>query len=307
MDKPLKIFLAAIVCSIILPAVTLYAGQSAICLDCHDDMAPSLAGTVHQIHSDSLIKSPVTVECITCHDGWEVHVDDPSAENIMRGDKMAMLKEAELCGRCHQTPHQVAMVSTDPHNKTDLTCSSCHIIHSNWNDNLVKEDMANYCLSCHFSTTLEFERRSAHPLNAMAVECTDCHNLSSTENPMSAVGFNWVCQDCHDDQAGPFLYEHAVVYNHLVDGGGCIECHEPHGSVNDRLLRQPGNGTCLQCHSLPPGHLTNHSGLGAKLECVQCHTQIHGSYESRLLLDPDLGVKLFPDCYQSGCHNLNGN
>ena len=62
---------------------------------------------------------------------------------------------------------------------------------------------------------------------------------------------------------------------------------------------------CLQCHSVPSGHLTTHDGLGVKYDCVECHSEIHGSYDSRLLLDPDLNSKFFPDCYQSGCHSAN--
>ena len=120
-----------------------------------------------------------------------------------------------------------------------------------------------------------------------------------------ATGLNWKCQGCHSDVAGPYLYEHPVTYQHLVEGVGCTECHSPHGSPNDRLLTQPGNGVCLQCHGTPPGHRTRHSGLGTKLACVDCHSDIHGSYDNNKFLDPMLGTKLFPNCYQSGCHIFN--
>jgi DmsE family decaheme c-type cytochrome len=287
-------------------AGNLLAENSSICLDCHDDKASSLAGTAHQLSDSSSLPSPVKIECMECHDGWQTHINNPMPENISRGDSLSLLDEAALCSRCHQTPHQVAMVSTDPHQKAGLTCSSCHTVHYNSNKHLLKEDMDNYCLSCHQSVSMDFEKRSAHPLNSKIITCTDCHRLASPEAVDFAVGMDWTCQSCHDDKAGPYLYEHPVVYSYLVEGGGCTECHEPHGSVNDRLLKQPGSGLCLQCHGLPAGHLTNHSGLGAKFACVKCHTEIHGSFENRSLLDPDLGIKFFPDCYQSGCHSSGG-
>ncbi len=307
MGKTLRILTAVLVYQLLFSVNLVLADNSAICLECHNDKAQSMDGTAHQSFLKAHLSSPVKVECIDCHDGGEVHNEDPSPGTISRSDKMTMIEEASLCSRCHNTPHQVAMVSTDPHSKTDLNCSSCHTIHDNHTEGLVKEEMEDFCLSCHGSVMMDFERRSAHPLHAMAIECTDCHDLSATEKSGSADGFDWLCQGCHDEKAGPFIYEHAVVYDHPVDGGGCLECHEPHGSANDRLLRQPRSGTCLQCHAIPPGHLTDHSGLGVKLDCMTCHTDIHGSYESRLLLDPDLGTKLFPDCFQSGCHTLNGN
>ena len=31
-------------------------------------------------------------------------------------------------------------------------------------------------------------------------------------------------------------------------GVTCFSCHDPHGSENDAMLRQPGNSMCLTCH-----------------------------------------------------------
>ena len=308
MEKPLKLFSTTLIfVFLLIISNSVPADDSSTCLMCHDTMAQSLLGSPHQLDEKNSLSSPIKVECMNCHDGWQEHIENPSPENISRGDSLSLQAEAELCSRCHLTTHQVAMASTDPHQRADLSCSSCHKIHNNHSQYLVKEDLQNYCITCHQSVAMEFNRRSVHPLHAGIIKCVDCHHLSSTKIEDFAHGFDWTCQSCHDDKAGPFLYEHPVVYNYLVEGNGCTECHQPHGSVNDRLLKQPGSGTCLQCHSIPPGHLVMHSGLGSKLPCVECHTDIHGSYESRLFLDPDLGTKFFPDCYQSGCHTLNGN
>jgi len=279
--------------------------QSTACLDCHEDYEATLAGTAHRLSSEGDLKSSMFVNCINCHDGWEKHLDDPSVETIEKLDGLASIDQAEVCGRCHQTAHQQAMESTDPHFRSDISCLDCHAVHNNPRKMLVKDEEQNFCLSCHNEVKGEFHRRSNHPLQSANIRCTDCHKIDGIKDHGMSVGHDWNCQSCHSDYAGPFLYEHPVVYDHLVEGGGCIECHQPHGSPNDRLLNQPQNGTCLQCHGTPPGHRLNHDGLGTKLACVDCHSEIHGSYDNRLFLDPDLGNKLFPDCYQSGCHNLN--
>jgi len=279
--------------------------ESAKCLDCHDDMATSLIGSAHQMATDKTLKAAVEVGCIGCHEGWEKHIDEPSAENITSLPGLSLVRQAEICSGCHADPHQSGVVATDPHYRANVACLSCHTIHNNKNRSLVKDDGENFCATCHTTVAAEFKRRFVHPLESGNIRCTDCHKLQCMNDPSLTVGLDWTCQNCHSEKAGPFTYEHPVAYKHLVNGGGCPECHEPHGSPNDRLLIQPGNGLCRQCHEVPAGHRVQHSGLGTKLDCVVCHSEIHGSYSNKKLLDPDLGIKLFPDCYQSGCHNIN--
>jgi DmsE family decaheme c-type cytochrome len=278
--------------------------KSGDCLDCHDDMAGSLDNSTHRLSSNAS-GDKIIVGCISCHDGWAKHLEEPSAENIGNPEKHNPFDQANICGNCHQSPHQASMISFDPHGIAGVACLTCHTIHNNTVNMLLSEKRDQFCVSCHSDVASEFQRRSAHPYESGNIDCVDCHIFGETERADRAVGMNWTCQNCHAEHAGPFIYEHPVTSKHLVEGSGCIECHQPHGSNNDRLINQPGNGVCLQCHNTPPGHLTNHSGLGSKLACLECHTEIHGSYDNRLFLDPSLGSKLFPDCYQSGCHIQN--
>lgn len=278
--------------------------NSADCLDCHEEMVNSLSGSAHHIF-DNNSGTTIKVGCVGCHDGWEAHLDEPGEDNIGQPADYFLTEQAKICGRCHQSSHQTSMLNSDPHGQAGVTCVTCHTIHDNSNENLLSTNKHQFCISCHTRIASEFKQRSAHPYESENIFCTDCHLIDETEKGFLSVGLNWTCQNCHAEYSGPFIYEHPVSYSHLIEGGGCVECHQPHGSNNDRLLTQPGNGTCLQCHGTPPGHVTNHNGLGSKLACVRCHTEIHGSYDNGLFLDPDLGTKLFPDCYQSGCHNPN--
>ncbi|SYZ73035.1 putative Decaheme c-type cytochrome, DmsE family [Candidatus Zixiibacteriota bacterium] len=306
---PFKAIMVMIFSLLLVPIVSAqyYSNQdlvkkSADCLTCHDDKGASLKGTPHQMMSDISPKSSIGVGCIGCHDGWEKHLDNPSAETITNIGALTPDKQAELCRRCHVAVHQAGMASADPHLRAGLGCFDCHSIHGNHNPGLVKDGDENFCATCHANVAREFKQRSAHPLNSGNIRCTDCHKMSDLKDPSLAVGMDWPCQNCHGDKAGPFIYEHPVVYKHAVNGGGCTECHNPHGSPNDRLLAQPDNGTCLQCHGIPPLHRTMHSGLGSRFACVFCHSDIHGSNTNKDFLDPDLGVKLFPNCFQAGCH-----
>lgn len=294
----ISVFLVFSVCT------SVSTSASPVCLDCHEGYDEGLRGTPHETGLAEGKGKRINVSCESCHRGREQHLEDPSAETIITPAEVELQGQSEICGQCHLTPHQSAMVSTDPHSRVDLTCVSCHTVHGNYNAKLVKEDLDNYCLSCHTSVGVELQRRSAHPVHSNNMRCVDCHDLGSIEVADLHKGFDWKCEGCHEDIAGPYLYEHPVVYDHLVEGGSCMECHEPHGSVNDVLLKQTGATLCNQCHIPPPGHSFNHSGLGAKEDCVICHSQFHGSFDSRIFLNPDLGQILFPDCYQSGCHSF---
>ncbi len=278
--------------------------NSETCLNCHDDMGQSLSNSAHRLYSKNDLPATFVAGCIGCHDGWKTHIDDPSADNIEVPSKETYTKQAEVCGRCHENPHQAAMATDDPHNRAQVGCLSCHKIHNNVNKSLLADDDDNFCLTCHKGVAGEFHRRSVHPLNSGNIRCIDCHKMGSIEDPMLAVGMDFRCQECHAEKSGPFLYEHKIVYHYSTQGGSCMECHQPHGSPNDRLLNQPGNGICMQCHMIPPKHRTQHDGLGTKLACVECHSEIHGSYSNKYFLDPELGTKLFPDCNQSGCHSF---
>jgi predicted CXXCH cytochrome family protein len=64
----------------------------------------------------------------------------------------------------------------------------------------------------------------------------------------------------------------------------CAICHNPHGTVNENLLRVRAPFLCQQCHE-PSSHRGNMgtptvSGTNANLlarGCVNCHTNIHGT------------------------------
>jgi DmsE family decaheme c-type cytochrome len=152
------------------------------------------------------------------------------------------------------------------------------------------------CYGCHLEIRARFELPFKHRVNEGAIDCTDCHNphgapvatwrtAQSPQMVTHALGNDIACVKCHSDKRGPFVYEHAPV---RVEG--CTMCHNPHGSVNPRLLARPATFTlCLECHNNVMGFGTREEGVPAPSRsshnlanpafqnCLNCHVRIHGS------------------------------
>ena len=80
----------------------------------------------------------------------------------------------------------------------------------------------------------------------------------------------------HDLPGGPFLHDHGIKRTQ-----GCVACHDPHGSMNKRMLTYPRTmPLCLQCHPENPHDLKDRRYE----RCLDCHTEIHGSDLDRRFL-----------------------
>lgn len=305
----IQLFIALIVSSSISFVVAL-AQEGEVddetCLMCHDEYNLGLAKTTHRLSSDTK-NAAVEIGCISCHEGGDVHAEDPSVENITNPANLSGLDAVKLCSQCHLAHKQMDNYGFDIHANQQLNCSQCHRVHGGSASQLLDE-RAEFCQKCHYETVVKFRRRSNHPVLQGNLTCLNCHRFTKRRDYNLMYELNRVCQDCHPEQGGPYLYEHDAVNAYSVESGSCIECHDPHGSENDHLLRQPGNQLCRQCHI---EHITrNHNDLWDRVwstyPCQFCHTDTHGSFASNLYLDPDLPTKIGGgDCYQSDCHSLN--
>jgi predicted CXXCH cytochrome family protein len=89
------------------------------------------------------------------------------------------------------------------------------------------------------------------------VACVDCHDVHEG-NATRGTGASLeteieTCTKCHTAQRGPFVYEHSAMRE------GCGACHNPHGSVNQKMLVARDANLCLRCHLQAP--LPNTSGV----------------------------------------------
>jgi DmsE family decaheme c-type cytochrome len=189
------------------------------------------------------------------------------------------------------------MVGQDPHVGMEMACTKCHSVHQPAKANELP------CQKCHVAVAHQFQQRSNHPLLEGTVSCVSCHDFLGKAEPTMGHGPSANCYACHTDQSGPFLFEHGATSSFTVDGNdGCVSCHNPHGSVNDRLLTQIDANLCKQCHGLPAGHLTAHGGQFSQVACLDCHSDVHGSYDNLFLLDPQLGTKFGREADACFCH-----
>ncbi len=146
----------------------------------------------------------------------------------------------------------------------------------------------NACLDCHVQIHAEFGLPYRHPVLEGKMTCAQCHDPHGMDILRPARGLAFArdsesCVDCHREQTRPVVFEHEGMRD------GCMTCHQPHGSLNAKLLAEPDSNLCLRCHAqvqgpgVQPGDLVigkvNHTILVRFGTCwsAGCHTAIHGS------------------------------
>ena len=287
---------------IINSAEDIEAGE--LCVDCHDEHESSLMSTAHAL---AMLPHQLQIGCISCHSGAAVHVEDPSTDNIGNPANKDNGIVLGICTQCHQPHMELDNAGFDPHLTEGLSCISCHSIHKG-QEKLFADDKLEFCSECHTAVANQFIKTSNHPMLDGAVSCISCHNFTGKMNPMYAhgTGASANCVSCHPIEGGPHLFEHQATSGFATEGEGCVACHSPHGSSNERLLNRTNALLCRQCHGIPARHITQHSGIGRMYDCMECHIAVHGSNDNIKLLDPNLGAKVGTGAGSCNCHNLSG-
>ncbi|MFI5356122.1 MAG: cytochrome c3 family protein [Opitutales bacterium] len=147
------------------------------------------------------------------------------------------------------------------------------------------------CFACHLDKRGEMSLPHTHPVLAGKVSCVDCHDVHAGKAIRSSgaalADSTEVCLRCHTQQAGPFTYPHGAIREE-----GCTACHNPHGTVNDKMLVARDANLCLRCHLATLDAGINIGGyksggahgnaLGSRLSegtcwSAGCHEDVHGS------------------------------
>jgi DmsE family decaheme c-type cytochrome len=254
------------------------------CATCHESEGKSLQGSLHGKAQNPRTPAATGHSCETCHGNGKAHVEDSgNKEKIKRFNVMSARESSATCLTCHNRGNH-AQWQSSMHNARDLSCTTCHSVHSPKSDHaqLKTKSVIETCASCHKQEATKLLKSGHMPVREGKMDCTSCHNPHGSTNVRMLKTGNWIteaCTSCHTEKRGPYLWEHAPVTQN------CATCHDPHGSNNDRMLVAKAPMLCQRCHIStrhPPtvydgSQLTAKSNRLVGRSCVNCHSQIHGS------------------------------
>jgi DmsE family decaheme c-type cytochrome len=273
-----------------------YVGSN-VCRTCHADVFQNFYKNAHFKSVASGKEPPEKTGCEGCHGPGKAHVEARGGKTTIPHAFSLMTAKAALedCLGCHASDFNRANIRRSEHTLHDVACISCHSIHHSTTPKfLLAKQQHEMCYGCHSTIRAQFEMPSKHRVNEGFMECSDCHNPHGSFAPTWRMGQRprmveqgvtneEPCLKCHVDKRGPFVFEHAPV---RVEG--CETCHNPHGSMNAKLLKRPVVFTvCLECHNGSgsglrgegvPLQSSKHNMLDPKYQrCTTCHVRIHGS------------------------------
>lgn len=293
----MRLLLAVIIlAAVAAPAQTGYVGSN-VCKTCHADVWLNFYKNPHYRSLASGKEPPERTGCEGCHGPGKAHVEARGGKSTIPHafSLMAPKQVVEDCLTCHASNFDKANIRRSEHTLAGVACNSCHSIHHAATPKyLLAKAQKDVCYGCHGDIRAQFEMPSHHRVNEGFMNCSDCHNphgafaptwrMANRPRMVSQARVNEEpCLKCHVDKRGPFVYEHPPV---RIEG--CETCHNPHGSMNGRLLRRPVVFTlCLECHN-GGGSGTRNSGVDIQSathnlldpkyqRCTTCHVRIHGS------------------------------
>lgn len=197
---------------------------------------------------------------ISCATGGRTMMAPPSIPG-------ATFVGSEECAQCHEKTVRDfktadhAKLQAKGKNAVDMGCESCHgpgskhVEAGGGAGTIVNPDKSpETCFQCHLDKKGEFSLPYAHPVLSGKMTCTECHDPHKGNaikgGGTQLHGNNETCAECHKAQTQQFIFSHDAVKE------GCSTCHNPHGSVNQKMLTERNATLCLKCH------FDSHTGLG---------------------------------------------
>lgn len=204
----------------------------------------------------------------------------------------------DQCTECHED--EVASFNNTIHARAwhsgELPCATCHgdvaeHLKTQGGRGTLKAmaDMSpsavnEMCLTCHESTGEQSHMRQSEHMLA-GVSCLKCHDVHPGDEVKAERTANGhgammrgaqkdLCVSCHTNVGARF----SMPTHHRVKEGvvNCTDCHNPHGSVEQKQLRADTKTLCVKCHQDKRGPFTFEHNAKAIDGCLGCH-QPHGS------------------------------
>lgn len=105
--------------------------------------------------------------------------------------------------------------------------------------------------------------------------CGSCHDLEHNASELKPQLTS--CYACHDRYDTIYAVVHGP-----VAGGYCSDCHAPHKTTNDKLLKRTGRPMCLHCHDESQLMQNKAHASTEQSDCTFCHNPHGGA--TRFLL-----------------------
>ncbi len=222
--------------------------QRDLCFRCHPSVAPLSLKAVQ--HNPFLYDN-----CTGCH---EPHGSDFRP--------LLIDAQPDLCYMCHPgIEKDFLKPSHHPVGSIALNCSGCHNPHAaNYSALLIARDN-QLCYHCHTQYPLPATYDGSLHWDEHIL-CIRCHTPHGSDfAPILTNGNPDLCLECHDrrtyDDMPPDEFNNHPVRPTFYDVNAkepltCSStCHDPHGTVNNSMLRYysyPRDGNCLICHAVAP-------------------------------------------------------
>jgi predicted CXXCH cytochrome family protein len=194
-----------------------------------------------------------------------------------------------LCDGCHSVNYDIATKTVTEWN---VGCERCHGPGSAHVDKPVRDTIIN-------PARLDYVHAND--------TCIQCHSQGQPlKNPINGNYYDWPVGFHVGGSLKDFwkLEDHKLgetTFTHFADGTAhknrmqgndfvtslmyargvtCFSCHDPHGSENDAMLRQPASTVCLTCHgpnsqngphTATIGQHTHHPEDSPGSQCIACH------------------------------------
>ena len=145
------------------------------------------------------------------------------------------------------------------------------------------------CYECHANVRGQFNLPHHHPVPEGEMTCWECHpphqGRARAGGSTLLRSENETCLQCHPAQRGPFVFEHEAMRE------GCTTCHQPHGTIQAKMLTVRDANLCLKCHfqQVRGGAVwiggSDHTARLRQGTCwtAGCHEAVHGSRVSSSL------------------------
>lgn len=246
------------------------------CMGCHDPHAGSkfllIQGTVeatclecHQLDQGKHPHGPYAVkECAACHQPHE-----SNNSHLLRGGE-----ESEFCYTCHKDTQYTMVNAPFVHEPAKKDCTECHDSHTSDYEFHLKKPIEQLCLDCHTGLGDAIsDATTSHAAVFTGESCANCHDPHASGRPnLLRDRQTTLCLACHnqpvkaaDGRTIPDMTA-SVSGKHFLHGpvesGDCSACHNVHGSIHTRLLRQ----------DFPTGFYANFDLQDYAL-CFSCHPQ----------------------------------